>query len=239
MKKLFLFLAISVLAMSGVAQEPAKEPAPNKSDSEQRTSETKSNNLIIAEGALGRLSLQTPVSTKLSEVGDEVNAVLYEAVTTADGRVAIPKGTQFYGRVSQVQHAKKGQKQASLKLTFENMLMPYGTEKVSLTVVAIDDYRNDEKYRSKDGEGKVQGGHSGGRTAKNAGTGAGLGSIGGIFGGLGGMAIGAGAGAIAGVLMTKGNDLRLDQGTILRIRFEKQLELPAFDEDQRGARRIN
>ena len=29
-----------------------------------------------------------------------------------------------------------------------------------------------------------------------------------------------------------------DQGTILRIRFEKQLSLPAFEEDRRGARRI-
>ena len=165
--------------------------------------------------------------------------MLYEPVRSEDGRVAIPRGTQFFGRVSQVQRAKKGQKESSLKITFETMLMPYGAEKVSVTVLAIDDYANDEKYKSKDGEGKVQGGRSGGRTTRNAGTGAGMGALGGIFGGLGGLAIGAGAGAIAGVLMTKGNDLKLDQGTVLRVRFEREIKLPAFDEDNRGIRRID
>ncbi len=38
--------------------------------------------------------------------------------------------------------------------------------------------------------------------------------------------------------MTKGNDLKLDQGTVLRVRFERELKLPAFDEDNRGLKRI-
>ena len=194
--------------------------------------------LLIAEGATARLSLTTPLSSKLSEVGDSVNAVLYEPVLTSDGRVAIAKGTQFFGRVSQVKKAGKGQKESSLKLTFENMLMPYGTERIAVTVVAIDDYGTNEKYKAKNGEGAVSGGRSGGRTARNAGTGAGLGSIGGILGGLPGMAIGAGAGAVAGVLMTKGNDLKLGEGTILRIRFEKAIDVPAFEDDRRGIKRI-
>lgn len=236
MKKLFVLFTSTLLVFSTFAQtqKPATPPEVNAPEKETR----EKNNLAVIEGTMGKLSLQTPVSTKLSEVGDEVNAILYEDVRTEDGRLAIAKGTQFYGHVTQVQRAKKGQKEALLKITFENMLMPYGAEKVVVTVVAIDDYRNDEKYRAKGGEGKVNGGHSGGRTARNAGTGAGIGSIGGIFGGLGGMVIGAGVGAMAGVLMTKGNDLKLDQGTILRIRFEKQLSLPAFEEDRRGARRI-
>jgi uncharacterized membrane protein len=118
------------------------------------------------------------------------------------------------------------------------MLMPYGSEKVAVTVLAVDDYANDEKYRSKDSEGKVQGSRSGGRTAKNAGIGAGMGSFGGLIGGIGGAIIGAGAGAVAGVLMTKCGDLRLDAGTILRIKFEKSLSLPVFEAERKGIRRV-
>lgn len=232
MKNCALLLVLALCSIPVFAQNPASPPEANEREPRDK------NNLLVTEGATGKLSLQTALSTKLNEVGDEVLAVLYEPVRAEDGRIAIPRGTQFFGRVSQVQRAKKGQKQASLKVTFETMLMPYGAEKVAVTVLAIDDYANDEKYKAKDSEGKVQGGHSGGRTTRNAGTGAGLGTLGGIFGGLGGMAIGAGAGAVAGVLMTKGNDLKLDQGTILRVRFERELKLPAFDEDNRGLKRI-
>ncbi len=234
MRKLFLVCTISLLSITAWAQNQNSGNAPEKNETE-----TRSTNLKISEGAVGKLSLRTPLSTKLNEVGDNVDAVLYEDVRSDDGKIAIPKGTQFFGRVTQIQRAGKGQKQSTLKITFENMLMPYGAEKVSVTVVAIDDYGNDEKYKSKDDEGKVQGGRSGGRTARNAGMGAGMGSIGGIFGGLAGAAIGAGAGAMAGVLMTKGNDLKLNEGTILRIRFEKQMELPDFEQDRPGARRLN
>ncbi|MFN7928695.1 MAG: hypothetical protein U0Y68_12235 [Blastocatellia bacterium] len=231
MKNCLLFLALALFSFPSFAQQ-ASPPEANEREPRDK------NNLLVAEGALGKLSLQTSLSTKLNEVGDEVLAVLYEPVRAEDGRVAIPRGTQFFGKVSQVKRAGKGQKESSLKITFETMLMPYGAEKVALTVLAIDDYGNDEKYKSKDGEGNVKGGRSGGRTARNAGTGAGLGTIGGIFGGWTGAAIGAGAGAVAGVLMTKGNDLRLNQGTILRVRFEREIKLPAFDEDNRGLKRI-
>lgn len=235
MKMSLIVLALLLGSVVALAQSQASPPDANEREPRKSSD---GNNLIIAEGALGKLSLQTAVSTKLSEVGDEVLAVLYEPVRTEDGRVAIPRGTQFFGKVAQVKRAGKGQKESTLKLSFETMLMPYGAEKVALTVLAIDDYSNDEKYKSKDGEGKVNGGRSGGRTARNAGTGAGLGSLGGIFGGWTGAAIGAGAGAIAGVLMTKGNDLKLDQGTVLRVKFDRDLKLPAFDEDNRGLKRI-
>lgn len=236
MKLWLIVIALLALTVSSFAQSQANPPDAN--EREPRKKDAEGNNIIVTEGTLGKLSLQTAVSTKISEVGDEVLAVLYEPVKSEDGRVAIPRGTQFFGKVAEVKRAGKGQKESALKLSFATMLMPYGAEKVSLTVMAIDDYANDEKYRSKDGEGKVGGGRSGGRTARNAGTGAGLGSLGGLLGGWTGMAIGAGAGAVAGVLMTKGNDLKLDEGTVLRVKFDRDIKLPAFDEDNRGLKRI-
>jgi hypothetical protein len=64
--------------------------------------------------------------------------------------------------------------------------------------------------------------------------GGGLGSLGGLImgGGLGGIAGGAGAGVLGGVLMTKGNDIKLEPGTILRIKFDRTVKLPAFDNER-------
>jgi hypothetical protein len=192
--------------------------------------QTQGDNTVVPEGTTAKVSLQTQLSSKINDVGDEVLGVLYEPVRSADGRVAIPLGTEFRGRVTQVQPAKKPQKQASITIVFDTMHMPYGSEKVSTVVMAIDDYANDEKLKSQNDEGKVEGGHSGGKTARNAGLGGALGSIGAI-GGLGGWAIGSGVGAVGGVLMTKGKDIRLQPGTVLRIRFDREVKLPAFESE--------
>lgn len=120
-----------------------------------------------------------------------------------------------------------------MTVVFETMRMSYGAEKIATVVTAIDDYANDEKLRSKNDEGKVGGGRSGSKTARNAGIGGGLGSLGGILiGGIGGVAGGIGGGVLGGVLTTKGNDIKLEAGTILRIRFEREVSLPAFDNER-------
>ncbi|MFN6201333.1 MAG: hypothetical protein ACK496_02495 [Acidobacteriota bacterium] len=191
-------------------------------------------NHVVPQGANARLSLQTQLSSKLNEVGDQITAVLYEAVRDTDGRVAIPKGTEFSGRITQIQAARRGQRQATMTVVFESMRMEYGAERIATVVTAIDDYANDEKMQAKDDEGKVGAGRSGGRTARNAGIGGGLGSRGGMTmgaagGGLGGMAGAAGAGVLGGILMTKGNEIRLNAGTILRIRFEREVVLPLIE----------
>jgi hypothetical protein len=229
MKKLLsiAFLAIAMMAANLVADAQQTEEKP----------ETNPNNVLVAQGATAKLSLQSRLSSKISEVGDEVIAVLYEPVRGGDGRVAIPRGTEFIGRVTQVQAAKRPQKQATMTITFETMRMSYGTEKIATIVTAIDDYANDSKMRAKDDEGKVGAGRSGERTARNAGIGGGLGSLGGIIGaaaggGLGAIAGGIGGGVAGGVLMTKGNDIKLEAGTILRIRFEREVALPALETER-------
>ncbi len=204
----------------------------NAQDEKQDENRNSASSTVV-EGTTAKLSLQTRLHSKLNEVGDEVTAVLYEPVRSSDGRVAIPRGTEFYGRVTQVQAAKRPQKQATMTVVFDTMRLSYGTEQISVVVTAIDDYANDNKMKSKDEEGKVGAGRSGERTAKNAGIGGGLGSLGGVIigaagGGLGGFGAGVGAGVLGGVLMTKGNDIKLEPGTILRIKFERAVALPAF-----------
>ncbi|HKX33448.1 MAG TPA: hypothetical protein VJ302_37570 [Blastocatellia bacterium] len=207
-------------------QSQSQSPSQNQTPKDENSNRN-SNTVVIAHGATAKLSLQSQLSTKINEVGDEVVGVVYESVRAGDGRIAIPRGTEFVGRVTQVQAAKRPQKESSITIIFETMRMPYGEEKIATTVTAIDDYASDEKYKSKDEEGKVGGGRSGERTARNAGLGGGLGGIlGSAAGGLGGVLVGAGAGAAGGVLMTKGKDIKLATGTVLRIRFDRDVTLP-------------
>ncbi len=237
MRKIFSALLPGLLlALFSVSAFAQSQPAPPRQSppASAQDDNPSAANLLVAEGTLAKLSLQTPLSSKLSEVGDQVTAVLYETVRDKDGHTAIPRGTEFIGRITQVQAAKRPQKQATITLVFDRMRMSYGEEKIATIITAIDDFGNDEKLKSKDGEGKVGGGRSGGRTARNAGTGGGLGSLGGVIiaaagGGLAGIVGAAGAGALGGVLMTKGNDIKLQPGTVLRIRFERPVNVPAFD----------
>jgi hypothetical protein len=225
MKRLLSIALFTAMVLSlGVIANAQDE---NKSSEENKNPD----NIIIPEGKLAKLSLQTRLSSKLSEVNDEVIAVLYEPVRSEDGRVAISRGTEFIGRVTQVQAAKRPQKEATMTVVFDTMRMSYGAEKISVTIMAIDDYANDEKLKAKDDEGKVGGGHSGERTARNAGRLGGIGALGGVLAtrGLGGLAGGAGIGALGGVLVTKGDDIRLDPGSILRIKFERPVTIPAFE----------
>ena len=222
-------LPIAILAMAMVCPSLIA-----RAQEETSKSESKNGNITIAQGTTAKISLQSQLSSKISEVGDEVTGVLYEPVRASDGRVAIPRGTEFVGRVTQVQAAKRPQKEATMTIIFETMRMSYGTEKIATVVTAIDDYANDEKMRAKDDEGKVGGGRNGGRTARNAGVGGGLGGLGGVLigaagGGIGGVAGGIGAGVLGGVLMTKGNDIKLAPGTVLRIRFERDIQVPAME----------
>ena len=113
MKKLFaLALLASALLSLNVAQAQT-DPAP---------AETTSNNIIVSESSSARLSLQTQLHSKLNEVGDQVVAVLYEPVRASDGRLAIPRGTEFIGRITQVQAAKRPQKEATMTVVFEKCI---------------------------------------------------------------------------------------------------------------------
>src|SRR5262245_18628234 len=98
----------------------------NAQDENKSSEENKNpNNLTIPEGKLAKLSLQTRLSSKISEVNDEVTAVLYEPVRGEDGHVLIERGVEFFGRVTQVQAAKRPQTEATMTVVFDTVRMPY------------------------------------------------------------------------------------------------------------------
>ncbi|HKP86221.1 MAG TPA: hypothetical protein VJZ26_09000 [Blastocatellia bacterium] len=176
-----------------------------------------------------KLVLQSRLSSKLSEVGDPVTAVLDEALYV-NTQLVIPRGTEFRGRITQVTPARRGQKAATLALAFERVSMPWGDEPVFIEVTGVDDWDKNEKLKA-DSEGKVSGGHRGNKTAENVYRG---GAIGGAGAGVillsgGGGAAGAGAlggGLLAGLLLTKGGEVYLQPGAIFRVRFVKPFTIP-------------
>src|SRR5262249_8321909 len=155
------------------------------------------------------------LSSKLSEVGDPVTAVLDEPIYV-DNLLVLPRGTEFHGRVTQVKAAGRAQKQASIGIIFERVGMPWGDEPVFVTLSAIHDWDKDKKLKAND-EGSVKGGHDGGKTADNVWKGGGIGGAGAgvilLSGGPGGAGAAAlGGGLLSGLLLTKGSEVQLSPG---------------------------
>lgn len=180
-----------------------------------------------------KIVLQSRLSSKLSEVGDPITAVLDEPIYV-DGQLVVPRGTEFRGRVTQVTPARRGQKSGSIAIAFEHIGMSWGDEAVSVVVTAVDDWDKNEKL-SADSEGKVKGGHRGDATAKNTERGGGIGGAGAGVVLLSGGGLGAGAGALgggllAGLLLTKGGEVVVAPGAIFRVKFVKPLTLPVIQQ---------
>lgn len=186
---------------------------------------------IVAE-TRGRLTLQSELNSKLNEAGDTITASLIEPIY-AEGRLVLPKGTEFRGQITGVEPAKRLQRTGNVSILFDRVVMPWGDEAVSVQVTAIDDWNENQKVRG-DNNGKMKAGRQGDRTLRNMGRGGGVGAgvsfitllFGGAAGAGGRMLLGLGgagiaAGAISGLLLTKGSEVHSSPGAILRIKFTK------------------
>jgi hypothetical protein len=186
---------------------------------------------VVAE-TRGSLTLQSELNSKLNETGDTVTASLIEPIY-AEGRLVLPKGTEFRGQITGIEQAKRLQRTGNISIRFDRVVMPWGEEPVSVQVTAIDDWNENEKVRS-NGNGKMKAGRQGDRTLRNSGRGgtigAGVSLIGLLFGGAAGAGgrtlsglggAGIAVGAISGLLLTKGKEVRSSPGAVLRFKFTK------------------
>jgi hypothetical protein len=188
-----------------------------------------------------RLTLQSQISSKLSEAGDAITATLTDPIYV-EGEMVLPRGAEFHCRIMQIAPAKRGPRSSSMSITFERVVTASGTVPVSTQVTAIDDWDKEETVKA-NSKGKMKGGHRGEKTIDNAAKGASLGFSTGLVGvALGGAAgssgrqalgiagIGVAVGLIGGVLVTKGSEIRAAQGSILRIKFLKAATLPVVQQ---------
>jgi len=162
--------------------------------------------LTVPVGTELDVRLQTPLNSGTARAEQRFEATtLVDAITANE--IAIPAGSVVRGFVSSVRGAGKIDRQGSLTLSFDEIIVDQRKSKLRASVVkALDPKVNEDMTR--------------------IGTGA---AVGAIIGGL----LGGGKGALLGVLVggggtiasTEGADVNLAAGNILRIRLDQPLDV--------------
>jgi cytochrome c556 len=165
----------------------------------------------LPEGTEIVLRLDDSLSSKTARREDRFDATVLRAVRARErDRVAIPAGARVRGIVRDVERAQRPSKAGRLDLDFDTLYLD--RERLDLRARVVSISEDDRK--------------EGPSTAGKAGIGATLGAIlGGVLGGSKGAMIGilvGGTGAVAG---TKGEEVELPAGTVVRIRLERPLML--------------
>jgi hypothetical protein len=185
--------------------------------------------VMIPAGTKFKASLQTPISSKLSEVGDTVVISLLDPVPI-DDRHVLPRGTEMTGKITLVKRPGRVKGKAEVYALINELTTNYGSELITVSIASADDFTNEEKIKT-DEEGKLKSNRDLGDDLKKAGKGAGVGSLGSTpvaiaTRSVGPAIAGPAAGAIAGLLLTRGKEIRLPIGTLFRMKFDKDLTLP-------------
>jgi hypothetical protein len=175
--------------------------------------------VIIPAGTHIPLRFRNTVDTRHAHEGDRI--YLQTAFPVAqDGRIILPQGTFVTGAVTQVKqagHMSKGE----LFIRFDTVTLPNGKARDLRSSLATD-----EKGRL---DGEPGSGGNAGNVGSAAGTGARVGVMTGSAAGHAGMGAGIGASAagIASVLLAKGADASLPQGTAVDMVLDHDLRLKA------------
>jgi hypothetical protein len=182
--------------------------------------------LVIPAGTKVPLSLKQSVSTKNAHEGDAVYCQTTFPIVQ-DNRVLIPAGTYVQGRISHVQRAGRVKGRADLLMHFTTLIYPNG-----YTVMlpgSLENVPGADKTSMKGPEGTVrQDSDVGKKVGEIAGTGATGAAIGAIAGGGKGALIGAGTGGAVGTaiaLLTRGNDVKLENGTSIEMVIQRPVSL--------------
>lgn len=162
----------------------------------------------------GEVPSGTEIDVRLSEPLSSETATVeqrFEAVTAADiledGQLLIPAGSRVRGVVSSVDRASRTDRRGEMTLAFDQITINGRNHAMRGTLTQVLEADKDNEVA------KIGGG---------AGVGA---IIGGILGGLKGAILGAVIGAGGTIAATEGSDVKLDAGTILRLRLDEPLRV--------------
>lgn len=177
----------------------------------------------IPRGAHVLLRLVNSVDTRTAKPGDFVYMRTATPIVTG-GHVVVPEGSYVQGVISNTRRSGRVHGRAELGIRIENLTLPDGkVVQISPHLASVDSAGTGQKVA---GENQIQ---QGGEQGKDAARVAGLSGAGAAIGGLTdrsweGAGIGAGAGAgvgMATVLLTRGREVRLRQGSTLDVVFER------------------
>ncbi len=211
--------AVTVLFGLAAVASPAQEPAPA----------VPGGPVTVSPGTHIPLSLINSVGTKHSVEGDRVYMQTVFPILV-DGKIVIPPGSYVEGTVTHLKRPGRVKGRGELFLRFDSLTLPNGVVRDFRARLSAVDARGDETLNKS--EGMVKGdGNVGGDLKTVAETTAGGASIGAIVGAAEhsvGTGIGAGAGAglaagLLGVLLTRGPDATLAQGSTIELVLDRPL----------------
>lgn len=179
----------------------------------------------IPDGSRFIIKLKDTLDTRKMREGDHFKAELREELVTPIGLV-IPKGRTIKGHVGTYERGYTG---ARILLALDEIETRKGWVPLIATVTGVP---GDPSIKSDSDEGELyRKGPDKKKVITNAAIGAAVGAVSGsVAGGSRGAAIGAVAGAGLGTgsgFLFKGSDLRLERGTQLEVRLDRDLIVPA------------
>ena len=169
-----------------------------------------SSNLVVPQGTALTMRLQSTISTKTAQVGDRFQAEVTAPVHVND-HLAIPAGSKVIGHVIHAKQPGKASGRGELQLAYDQVAFEGRSYHLGT---------RSQVYESKSGTKKDVAMIGGGAVAG--------GVLGGVLGGKGDIAKGAVIGGAAGTgasLLTRGPQLTLAQGTILRTHLDQSLSV--------------
>jgi hypothetical protein len=171
----------------------------------------------LPTGAVVNVTLDQPVGTKTSKIGDTFSATVVDAIVASNGQTVVPAGSKVYGKVTGLQDSDNATQKAAIRLDFERINVN-GVERpfeANITTTELQSVKEESRNE----------------TLKKAGIGAAAGAVlGAVLGGgdvskiLGGAAIGAAAGT---VISLGGGDVEavLPAGSKMTLQTTQQVTL--------------
>lgn len=178
----------------------------------------------VPEGTRFIIKLKDTLDTRTLQQGQHFGAELSEDLVTPSG-LLIPRGRSVKGHIATFERGYMG---ARIMFAMDEMNTRHGWVPLIATVTGVP---GDPSIKSTGQEGEItQKGPDKKRMITNAAIGAGVGAAAGAAAGGGkGAAVGAAAGAGLGTgssFLFKGSDLKLDKGTLLEVRLDRDLTVP-------------
>jgi hypothetical protein len=182
----------------------------------------------IPKGAHALLRMVNSVSTRTAREGDYIYLRTATPIVNG-GTVLVPEGSYVQGTVIHSKRSGRVKGVAELGIRIETLTMASGKViRMTPTPASVDSDDTDQKVVGK--EGQMQQGTSHGADAVRI---AGTGGAGAAIGGLAdrswkGAGIGAGAGSALGlatVLLTRGREVELRQGSTIDVIFERPVTI--------------
>ena len=228
----FIFLAILGLMTVAVAQTAppqTEQTAASVTPPQPQQQQPERTLVTVPAGTKVLLVLKNSISSKNARKGDGVYLESSFPITV-DGRVAIPAGTYVQGVIDDVQRPGKVKGRGQILMHFTTLVYPNGYT-VSLPNSNVESSDSQDNQDVVDKEGTIQAQGTKGRDAVGVATATASGAgIGAAAGGLKGAGIGSGIGAAIGlgtVLLTRGEEVRLYQGTTVEMVLNRPLRLDA------------